>query len=95
MPYMNKTLAAAILDPDRSDDALKKLANIVGDGGEEDEIKIIRDACRTAVRALRKDEEDGMIKEAKSSLLSYNFDEVYNRMGSEFAFALTVLLDNI
>lgn len=50
---MTKEEAVLILDPDNSEAALARLEYYAGFGGEEAELRIIRDACRVAVKALR------------------------------------------
>ena len=50
---MTKEEAVLILDPDNSEAALARLEYYAGFGGEEAELRIIRDACRLAVKALR------------------------------------------
>lgn len=52
---MTNEQAAKILDPDSSKDALAAISYYAGFGGEEAELAVIRDACRLAVIALRKD----------------------------------------
>lgn len=50
---MTREEAVLILDPDNSEAALARLEYYAGFGGEEAELRIIRDACRLAVKALR------------------------------------------
>lgn len=50
---MTREEAVLILDPDNSEAALVRLEYYAGFGGEEAELRIIRDACRLAVKALR------------------------------------------
>ena len=50
---MTREEAVLILDPDNSEAALARLEYYAGFGGEEAELRIIRDTCRLAVKALR------------------------------------------
>ena len=50
---MTREESVLILDPDNSEAALVRLEYYAGFGGEEAELRIIRDACRLAVKALR------------------------------------------
>ena len=50
---MTREQAAMILDPDSSEEAMEEIKRLSGYSGEEIELKVIRDACRVAVKVLR------------------------------------------
>ena len=53
MAEMTKEQAAMVLDPESSEDAMEGIKRLSGYNGEDMELKVIRDACRVAVKVLR------------------------------------------
>lgn len=53
MVEMTKEQAAMVLDPESSEEAMEEIKRLSGYTGEDMELKVIRDACRIAVKALR------------------------------------------
>lgn len=42
-----------VLDPESSEEAMEEIKRLSGYNGEDMELKVIRDACRVAVKVLR------------------------------------------
>lgn len=53
MAEMTKEQAAMVLDPESSEEAMEEIKRLSGYTEEDMELKVIRDACRVAVKALR------------------------------------------
>ena len=53
MAEMTKEQAAMVLDPESSEEAMEEIKRLSGYTGEDMELKVIRDACRVAVKVLR------------------------------------------
>ena len=53
MTEMTKEQAAMVLDPESSEEAMEEIKRLSGYNGEDMELKVIRDACRVAVKVLR------------------------------------------